>query len=1198
MPAVEATGVREYGRGAGGSATRPAWLGPAGSKYRTEVRYANLKGNCTNKLDATLLEAQRAQCCLVVLSQTGLGHKNTQKINKHRVASTHRDNWKLQFALPARKHEQQEGVIVCSRGGWSATQVENIIPGRLVMVRGKDPGGNPIAIVVVQGFTNQGSKHADTALTQVDINQRKTKQRQIFGEMLRILRELPENDTVMVLGDFNSTLKPEHRSNGKIDKHWDGVFVAQVEKMKQLGCKSAEEQFMCPVKTVYTRFDSRTDRRSEEHNVYMAKLDHAFFRENARRAVTITGHDILSDSINTSDHTPISLTYTATNLSRRRFQTSNIPQTTRLFPQRMLDEDNRTDAVTANIDKWSAALDVALHADEEDKGMDFILRGLESSISAKLAGSPKEKRRRAPGITAAALKLKKKITQLRDLEIDAFNARKKEIGNEKERARLTDVIRSTKVQTKSLRKELRRVIREKERKSTTDLRRRIGSFGLCDRRFHKLIRADCGQDRTLISQIKDGQGEMRSGAELQEGMRSANQQYCDRLQHPMTDPTDSRKGDAAFVGQGSGLYEDVRGRLEHEQQPSLTFLQPTDREEVTSVIQAMNKNGSPGWSGETAALLLLMSDYAWTRYVQAINTLFATQHVTLATVASTVIHIAKKDNLTEEQKADLTYAWRPIAQQSVALKAASAVWVKRLEKAGLYKSLSQKGWKKGHSVTNAQSVLTNCFQAAKIEGRQCYSAFLDLRKAYDSVNFTVLEKVMQSLGLAQEDVGLAMNMLKMQSQQCMTSEGLSGTVRPKNGVAQGSAESPMLFAMLLEPLIRTLEQKYSHLGFKMGGTSIVIQCYADDMVVLSESAEGLQTLLNVVGDYCQYSGLAINVGKDKSATMHINASSSTPPFSIQDRYGASPRQLLFDLGAGSYRYLGLRVSEDGDWRDEMKYRLMQLRSNGSKILAHVVSLRQMRQVVLTYLQSATRCPGRFHVYNPKTCCEIDLIVRDFVKECMAFPTNVSEQMIHTPQALHGLGIARMAELQHKDCLLGAMKDLNSDDVQVRTCSRYVLDQLRSRGLKGSKIGNGLGYLLKVVDSTPALSFTYLGPHQDEIERDVETVWLRHTSAHTIKQTHIDALCNKGLNTMMKVRRWCLQEGRAAIARNFLQFMARYTGQYTGPPAPLDPLLSTVSGAHCMRPRSNWMTKYRDGKWPTWLTNVGRPSPQARVEQPQ
>jgi hypothetical protein len=126
---------------------------------------------------------------------------------------------------------------------------------------------------------------------------------------------------------------------------------------------------------------------------------------------------------------------------------------------------------------------------------------------------------------------------------------------------------------------------------------------------------------------------------------------------------------------------------------------------------------------------------------------------------------------------------------------------------------------------------------------------------------------------------------------------------------------------------------------------------------------------------------------------------------------------------------------------------------------------------------------------------------------MAFPTNVSEQMIHTPWALHGLGIARMAELQHKGCLLGAMKDLNSDDVQVKACSRYVLDQIRSRGLKGSKIGTGLGYLLKVVDQDE-IDFTYLGPHQDEIERDVETVWLRHTSAHTIKQAHIEPSASK------------------------------------------------------------------------------------------
>ena len=41
---------------------------------------------------------------------------------------------------------------------------------------------------------------------------------------------------------------------------------------------------------------------------------------------------------------------------------------------------------------------------------------------------------------------------------------------------------------------------------------------------------------------------------------------------------------------------------------------------------------------------------------------------------------------------------------------------------------SQKGFRRGHSVANAQSTLTNCMQAAKIEGRPMYMCFLDLKK--------------------------------------------------------------------------------------------------------------------------------------------------------------------------------------------------------------------------------------------------------------------------------------------------------------------------------------------------------------------------------------------------------------------------------------------------------------------------------------
>ena len=120
-----------------------------------------------------------------------------------------------------------------------------------------------------------------------------------------------------------------------------------------------------------------------------------------------------------------------------------------------------------------------------------------------------------------------------------------------------------------------------------------------------------------------------------------------------------------------------------------------------------------------------------------------------------------------------------------------------------------------------------------------------------------------SLGLADEDVSFAMNMLRNQSHRCLTAQGLSGTVEPKNGLPQGSVEAPTLFAMMLEPLMREIEQKHGHLGFNLGGLRIAIQAYADDMVLISETREGMQELLKVVGDYCQFSGLEIATGRER-----------------------------------------------------------------------------------------------------------------------------------------------------------------------------------------------------------------------------------------------------------------------------------------------------------------------------------------------
>ena len=112
--------------------------------------------------------------------------------------------------------------------------------------------------------------------------------------------------------------------------------------------------------------------------------------------------------------------------------------------------------------------------------------------------------------------------------------------------------------------------------------------------------------------------------------------------------------------------------------------------------------------------------------------------------------------------------------------------------------------------------------------------FADFRKAYDSVSHDVLERTMTAMGLHENDRRMAMNMIRGQSRQSITSRGLSGRTYPRNGVPQGCTASPTVFAWFLEPLLRELNASNNQkFGFKMGNITITSLAYADDLTTFS-----------------------------------------------------------------------------------------------------------------------------------------------------------------------------------------------------------------------------------------------------------------------------------------------------------------------------------------------------------------------------
>lgn len=89
--------------------------------------------------------------------------------------------------------------------------------------------------------------------------------------------------------------------------------------------------------------------------------------------------------------------------------------------------------------------------------------------------------------------------------------------------------------------------------------------------------------------------------------------------------------------------------------------------------------------------------------------------------------------------------------------------------------------------------------------------FIDLSKAFDSINHDILKQRLLSVGLSVNTVGWFVNYLSDRS-QCINIEGLtSSTLNVSIGVPQGSVLGPLLFILY----INNIGNKLAHSSFHL-----------------------------------------------------------------------------------------------------------------------------------------------------------------------------------------------------------------------------------------------------------------------------------------------------------------------------------------------------------------------------------------------
>ena len=148
------------------------------------------------------------------------------------------------------------------------------------------------------------------------------------------------------------------------------------------------------------------------------------------------------------------------------------------------------------------------------------------------------------------------------------------------------------------------------------------------------------------------------------------------------------------------------------------------------------------------------------------------------------------------------------------------------------------------------------------QGKRLFCAFIDFTKAFDYVVRENLWFKLIKLGLRGNILDIIRSMYNSVKSRIRYENQLSNEFSCMLGVRQGECLSPFLFSMFLNDLE---EEFITHgiEGIDIGLIKLFILLYADDIVIFSSDAEGLQNGLNVLELYSKRWKLKVNTEKTK-----------------------------------------------------------------------------------------------------------------------------------------------------------------------------------------------------------------------------------------------------------------------------------------------------------------------------------------------
>ena len=132
-------------------------------------------------------------------------------------------------------------------------------------------------------------------------------------------------------------------------------------------------------------------------------------------------------------------------------------------------------------------------------------------------------------------------------------------------------------------------------------------------------------------------------------------------------------------------------------------------------------------------------------------------------------------------------------------------------------------------------------------------------KAFDTAPHGALTLLLRHMGVPEELIKLFHTLSYDSTVRIVTAHGPTPSIRLLKGLRQGSAQSAVLYLLLLEPLLRILASKAR--GDARHAVPPLVQAYCDDLVLIGHSLPQFLEYAAAIAQYLGDMGMSLNVSK-------------------------------------------------------------------------------------------------------------------------------------------------------------------------------------------------------------------------------------------------------------------------------------------------------------------------------------------------